>query len=138
MLRLFFLLLPWLELFTLIQLGVQTSTLTALAYVAATGVLGMWILRRQGADIFRRLREAQGQVVMNSVMLRDNMAAGMAGILLMIPGMITDTLALLMLIGPLRRKLAEKLGFRESPEHAGPTTLDGDFRRVDDDDPRLP
>ena len=39
--RLFILLLPWLELFTLIQLGIETSALTAIAYVLGTLVLGV-------------------------------------------------------------------------------------------------
>ena len=57
--RLFLLLLPWLELFTLIQLGVATSALAALAYVFLTFVAGLALLRLQGRDLFNRLREAQ-------------------------------------------------------------------------------
>ena len=37
--RVFFMLLPWLELFTLIQLGVETSALTAIFYVLFTFVV---------------------------------------------------------------------------------------------------
>ena len=45
--RFFFMLLPWLELFTLIQLGIETSALTAIFYVLATLTLGVLVLRRQ-------------------------------------------------------------------------------------------
>ena len=50
-------LLPWLELFTLIELGIETSALTALGYVLLTFVLGMAILQRQGWGMFERLRD---------------------------------------------------------------------------------
>jgi len=50
--RLFILLLPWLELFTLIELGIRTSALTALAWVLATLLLGLALLQRQGRDLF--------------------------------------------------------------------------------------
>ena len=41
-------LLPWLELFTLIELGIKTSALTALMYVFTTLLLGLAIVQRQG------------------------------------------------------------------------------------------
>ena len=50
--RLFIGLLPWLELFTLIQLGIETSALTALLYVLFTFMLGVAVLRRQGLGMF--------------------------------------------------------------------------------------
>ena len=43
--RIFIMLLPWLELFTLIQLGIKTSALTALAYVLFTVLLGMAVFK---------------------------------------------------------------------------------------------
>jgi len=46
--RIFLLMLPWLELFTLIQLGIYTSALTAMLYVLVTLILGIVILQRQG------------------------------------------------------------------------------------------
>ena len=50
--RVFFLLLPWLELFTLIQLGIETSALTALGYVFLTFLAGLFVLRIQGMGMF--------------------------------------------------------------------------------------
>jgi len=136
--RLIILLLPWLELFTLIQLGVETSALTALGYVLLTAVAGMWLLRRQGQGMFQRLREAQQGAVLGPQLLLDDMAVGLAGLLLIVPGMISDVAALLVLVGPLRRKLQRWLGgaqsqpFRPENEKSGPTTLEGEYRRLDE------
>lgn len=136
-------LLPWLELFTLIQLGVETSALTALGWVLLTLVLGILLLQKQGEGMFRRLRETQQGFVISPGWLMDDMAVGLAAVLLMVPGLITDALAVLVMIGPLRRRLARALGGGRRPSAAGPdsrdgapgrgpTTLEGDYRRLDD------
>jgi UPF0716 protein FxsA len=140
--RLFILLLPWLELFTLIQLGIETSALTAIAYVLGTLVLGVLVLRRQGQGMFERLRESQEGRVIGPQLLLDDMAMGLAGLLLIIPGLITDFAALLVMIGPLRRRLA-RLIYGPQPEPYAPDrddtshlTIEGQYRRVDDEDQR--
>jgi UPF0716 protein FxsA len=137
--RLFIMLLPWLELYTLIQLGIETSALTAIAYVLATFALGVLVLQRQGQGMFDRLRQAQEGRVIGPQLLLDDMAMGLAGLLLIIPGMITDISALLVMIGPLRRRLASWLyGPQPEPysprsDQTGHTTIEGQYRRVDDD-----
>jgi UPF0716 protein FxsA len=138
--RLFIMLLPWLELFTLIQLGIETSALTAIGYVLATLALGILVLQRQGQGMFERLREAQEGRIIGPQLLLDDMAMGLAGLLLIIPGMITDISALLVMIGPLRRRLANWI-FGPQPEPYAPRrddsshiTIEGNYRRVDDDE----
>lgn len=135
-------LLPWLELFTLIQLGIETSALTALGWVLFTLVLGLFLLRRQGEGMFRRMQAAQQGGVISAGWLMDDMAMGLAALLLMVPGLITDSLAVVVMIGPLRRRLARALGgrrpnaagpdARDGDRERGPTTIEGDYRRLDD------
>jgi UPF0716 protein FxsA len=137
--RVAILLLPWLELFTLIELGIKTSALTAIAYVFATLFIGLAILRRQGRGMFERLRQAQDGRVLGPELFLDDMAMGFAGLLLMVPGMITDLFALIVMVGPLRRRLARtilgpQVVVRTSQRHAGPhETIEGDYRHVTDD-----
>ena len=137
--RLFIFLLPWLELFTLIELGIKTSAITALGYVLLTGVLGMAVLQRQGQGMFERLRQSQQGRLVGPQLLLDDMALGLAGVLLMIPGMISDLAALIVVIGPLRRRLARwLLGPQAEPyaperDPAGEVTIEGQFRRLDDE-----
>ncbi len=137
--RLIILLLPWLELFTLIQLGIETSALWALAYVFATGALGLLVLRRQGEGMFERLRQSQEGRVIGPQLLLDDMVMGLAGLLLIIPGMITDAAALIVMIGPLRRRVIAWFGGPQTEAYApgrdreGHITIEGQYRRVDDD-----
>ncbi|TCO74880.1 FxsA family protein [Chromatocurvus halotolerans] len=138
------LLMPWLELLTLIQLGVAVGALTALAYVFLTLVAGIMLLRFQGRDMFMRLREAQDGRIFGPQILVDDMAVGLAALLLMIPGLITDVAALLVLFGPLRRRVSRWLfggGSATGPESRGPdqpgpeapATIEGEYRRVDEE-----
>jgi len=135
---------PWLELLTLIQLGVAVGALTALAYVFLTLVAGIMLLRFQGRDMFMRLRQAQDGRIFGPQILVDDMAVGLAALLLMIPGLITDVAALLVLFGPLRRRVSRWL-FGSQPEtgpHSqgpdqrdpeGAATIEGEYRRVDEE-----
>ena len=138
--RWFVMLLPWLELFTLIELGIKTSALTALAYVFVTFLLGVVILQRQGAGMFERLRQTQEGRIIGPQLLLDDMALGLAGLLLIIPGMVTDAGALLVMFGPLRRRLVQWLGGTQpepyAPERDSTThvTIEGRYRRVEDED----
>ena len=138
--RFFIMLLPWLELFTLIELGIETSALIALAWVFGTLFLGLAILQRQGQGMFERLRQAQEGRVIGRELLLDDMAMGLAGLLLMIPGMITDFAAIIVVIGPLRRRLVRwLLGPQPEPyvperDTGSHTTIEGSYRRVDDED----
>lgn len=140
--RIILLLLPWLELFTLIQLGINTSALTAILYVFVTLVLGILVLQRQGAQMFERLREAQQGRVLGSQLLVDDMAMGIAGLLLIFPGMISDIAAVLVMIGPLRRRLARVFGAPEVDAYAprndveGHQTIEGQFTRLDEEENR--
>ena len=135
--RLLILLLPWLELFSLIKLGTETSALTALLYVFATLVLGLAILRRQGRGILQQMQGLQEGRVLGSSLLKDEMAVGLAGMMLMIPGLITDVIGLVMLIGPLRRRLGRALmGPQPEPyvperDTSGHVTIEGEFQRRD-------
>lgn len=151
--RWFLLLLPWIELFTLIWLGEQIGALTAVAYVFVTGFLGLSIVRLQGMEILARLRSAQGQLIVDQ-WLTAEFAVGLAGLLLLIPGLLTDALALLVFIAVLRRRLgfrrawfapprrgSARPGARGSRARRGATasaqrpaqTLEGEFRRLADD-----
>jgi len=160
--RWLFLLLPWIELYTLIQLGGRIGAFSTVLYVFITLVLGLTLVRLQGMEIIGRLRDAQQGGLVVGQILADDLAVGLAGLLLMVPGLITDAMAALVLIGPLWRRLtgatsrAGGVGegpegsdprfraYREPPERStgrsprpGNAPIEGEFERLDDrDEPR--
>ncbi|MFT6052882.1 MAG: UPF0716 protein FxsA [Halioglobus sp.] len=138
--RLMLLALPWLELFTLIQLGVETSALTAVFYVLVTFSLGVTVIRRQGMGMFQQLRETQEGKIIGPALFRDHMAVGLAGLLLIFPGMISDFVALFVMIGPVRRTVIRWWG-GDAPQPYSPDSpsakgdvIEGEFTRVDKPD----
>ena len=137
--RLVILLFPWLELFGLISLGVETSALTAVGYVFLTLCLGVALLRYQGMGMLQRLRDTQTGSVLGPQLLLDDMVVGFAAILLIIPGLLTDVFALLVLIGPVRRRLARFFGspapeaYRPAQDGSSQVTVEGSYTRVDDE-----
>lgn len=138
------LLFPWLELWTLIQLGIETTALTALAWVFGTVALGIGMIRRQGLNLIRQLQRDSESGLITPRFLGDDLAVVSSGLLFVVPGLITDFLALLVLIGPVRRALlrvgparfraeAHSTAQREADEPPQDNvTIEGDYRRLDD------
>jgi len=137
--RLLILLLPWLELFSLIQLGIASSALTALGWVLLTLLAGLVLLQWRGREVLRQM-QVPGVTVLSGRLLGDETAWFTAGLLLMIPGLVTDVAAVLLLIGPLRRRVAAAIrrddGSDDPPSAGSPrrpsVTIDGEYRRLDD------
>ena len=107
--RLILLFYPWLELLSLIQLGIETSAMVPLLWVLAMFMLGAALIKRVGTASVLRLREAQQSGVLQQSLFLDDVAVAVAALLLMIPGLISDFFAVVVLIGPLRRFLARLL-----------------------------
>ncbi len=99
--------LPFLELAAFIAVAEAIGFLWALALIAATSLAGAMVLRHAGGNHIARVRVAMGA---NSFTSLQADGAGaltlLAGILLLIPGFITDALGLLLLLAPLRRPWA--------------------------------
>ena len=104
--RLLLLFYPWLELLSLIQLGIETRAIVPLLWVLVMFMLGAALLKRVGTASVLRLREAQQSGVLQQSLFVDDLAVAVAALLLMIPGLLSDFFAIVVLIGPLRRLLA--------------------------------
>ena len=100
---------PWLELWSLIELGAQTSATTAMLWVISAGALGIALFRLAGRQTLAHLQQAQREGALSQHLLMGNVAQLVAGVLLIVPGLISDVLAVLVLIAPLRFLLAKLL-----------------------------
>lgn len=102
--------LPVAELAVFIAVAVAIGFGWAFLLVLATSMTGGLLLRHAGGNHIARVRVAMNEgLSQGSFTAVQADSAGtatlLAGILLFIPGFITDVLALLVLIGPLRRAL---------------------------------
>lgn len=110
----------------------------ALTLVLATSLTGGLILRHAGGNHIARVRTAMNHGLNQgtfTAIQTDGVGAAtlFAGILLLIPGFITDLLAVLLLIAPLRRALAGLAGAAPPPRTDGVVDLEPEqWRRVPD------
>lgn len=107
---LLFLLFPALELYLLVKVGSMTGALNMVLWVFASAVIGLWAVRAQGQDAMLKVRADMdaGRVPQNPFL--DGLLLFLGGILLILPGLVSDAIGLLLLIPPLRRLAAAKLG----------------------------
>jgi UPF0716 protein FxsA len=99
---LFLLALPFLEIAGFVIVGQQIGVLYTLALVVASGILGAILLRIQGFGAMSRIRREldaggdPGREVAHGAMIL------LAGVLLLIPGFVTDIIGLLLFLPPVR------------------------------------
>jgi UPF0716 protein FxsA len=107
-----FLALPLIEIALFITVGGWLTLWPSLAIVVGTGFLGVFVMRLQGMRAMMDVRGAM-QNMQNPMSPMANSALIMlAGLLLMLPGFLTDTLGLLLLIPPIRHWVISHLANR--------------------------
>lgn len=98
---------PIAELIILVQLGRAIGFWYTLGILIILGLIGFIMVRKQGFSVLQNIRRdmalgiAPGQSLLNGLMVL------LGGILLIIPGLISDLVGLLLLIPMLRRKIVQ-------------------------------
>jgi UPF0716 protein FxsA len=100
-----FLLVAWpiAEIATLIWVGGHLGVLNTVGLVLLAAFGGLALFRHVGFGLLRRLQGELSAGRMPTGTLLESFALLVAGILLVLPGFLSDVLACLLLIGPLRR-----------------------------------
>lgn len=140
------LLLPLLEIYFLIRVGQVIGALPTIFLVVFTAVLGALLVRLQGFATLARLQRTLALGGMPAADLLEGAVVLLAGILFLIPGLLTDLVGFLCLIPALRQALIRGVLSRrlrpagaQQPGHgpsgssrSAPRTLEGEYRREDD------
>jgi UPF0716 protein FxsA len=92
-----FTLIPFLELYLLIEVGTVIGPLNTVALVILTGFAGAYLARMQGLQTMLRVRSSLQQGIMPKEDLVDAVLIFVAGVVLLTPGFITDAAGLLVL-----------------------------------------
>jgi len=145
---------PVLELALLIKTGQLIGVWATVALVVTTALTGALIISRQSLSVLRRTLEAvsEGRPPVEPVL--DGVFLLLAGALLLTPGLVTDAIALALLVPPFRRAVARASvrwllqgarvevyrgtaqprpdTARRQPPGGGPT-IEGEFERLDGD-----
>lgn len=128
-----FILLPLLEIAMFILVGQAIGVLPTLALVILGVLVGSLVLRQQGLGIINRMRSNVSAGTLPGQAIFDAMSVGFAGILLILPGFISDIVALGLLVPALRHWLYKSLSSRITVVETTTTWR----RQGDGSDPRI-
>ncbi|HBL55486.1 MAG TPA: FxsA family protein [Deltaproteobacteria bacterium] len=100
-----FTIIPVVEIYLLIQIGSAFGVFTSIALVIFTGFLGAFLARIQGMQTLFRIQESLREGRMPSAELLDALLIGVAGLVLLTPGFLTDTAGFVLLIPSTRNAI---------------------------------
>jgi UPF0716 protein FxsA len=137
------LLLPLLEIAVFILVGNLIGIWPTLALVVLAAVFGASVIRRQGVGAIAALRTRVAAHDDPGGPLFDGAAILFAGVLLLIPGFVSDVLGLMLLSPTVRGALYRALRSRVTVVTAGapratraPQVIDAEYKVLDQDPPR--
>jgi len=138
---LFFFIIGLIEIALFARVSMMAGPLTVLLLCLLSALVGFDMVVRQGMAALRAAFSfgAGGPVPLGQVF--EGICKVAAGMLFILPGFLSDILAILLLLPALRRHLQDRL-LRRYPDRAAPANdvLEGDYERVDenDSDKRIP
>jgi UPF0716 protein FxsA len=104
-LALLFLAVPIVELYVLVQVADVIGVLDTIGLLILVSGVGAWLCKREGVAVLRRIRAALDRYELPSRELVDGALILLAGALMLTPGFVTDSAAVLVLLPPTRAVL---------------------------------
>jgi UPF0716 protein FxsA len=132
------LIIPFAEIYLLIQVGAIIGAFPTILLVVFTAVLGAWLLKQQGFATFQRFQENLAQGVIPAYEMVEGPIILVGGALLLTPGFITDIIGFACLIPQSRRKIAQYViehylvqasAHFQQAQTAENNVLEGEFRK---------
>lgn len=93
---------PFLELWFIVEVWQSIGGLETIALLLLVAFAGAWLVRREGLGVWTRLNDQLAQGTLPTAELIDGPLILLAGALLLTPGFITDMVAILLLLPPVR------------------------------------
>ncbi len=104
---LFFLIVPFVEIYLLLQIGGIIGVFPTIFMVVFTAALGAWLLRQQGFATWMRFQENLNRGEIPAYEMIEGPVLLVGGALLLTPGFFTDAFGFACLVPALRRKIAQ-------------------------------
>jgi UPF0716 protein FxsA len=102
LLALVFVVIPLVEIYVAVQVGHAVGALDTIGLLIVISIVGAWIARREGFAVIQRVRQRVDQREVPGRELVDGLLILVGGLLLMVPGFVTDGIGLLLLLPPVR------------------------------------
>lgn len=97
-----FIVVPILELAVIIQIGSAIGALNTIGLMLLSGLVGAWLMKREGLGVVRRIQQTAGAGRVPGVELVDAFLILFGGALMLAPGFLTDILGMMLLLPPVR------------------------------------
>jgi len=138
----FFLIIPIIEVYILIQVGSVIGAGWTILLVVLTAVIGVKLLRQQGISTLMRANQAMSQGQIPAMEMMEGLLLAVGGALLITPGFFTDMIGFLCLLPFTRQLIIKRLLLNSSIQatykahsNAEPNTdkhtIEGECRRED-------
>ena len=111
---LLFIIVPLVELYFIIVIGGAIGAIWTVLLVVITAVIGVNLLRVQGMSTLTRAQRSMAQGQIPAMEMMEGIALAVAGVLLITPGFITDTIGFLCLIPASRQAIIRYILARSS------------------------
>ncbi|NNJ91488.1 MAG: FxsA family protein [Gammaproteobacteria bacterium] len=98
-----FVVVPLIELYFMLEVGEVFGAFNTVFLVVLTAVIGGVMVRQQGFSTMMRMRETAAKGETPALEMIESGVLLLCGVMLLLPGFITDTLGFLLLIPPLRK-----------------------------------
>ncbi|MBA1340687.1 MAG: hypothetical protein C5S40_00955 [ANME-2 cluster archaeon] len=95
-----FVIVPFVELYILIELGKSIGALPTLGIVVITGIAGAVLTKHQGLGVWQRIQAELSNGHMPGDVLFDGVLVLIGSVLLLTPGILTDITGFILLIPP--------------------------------------
>ncbi len=127
-----FLLIPLFEIMVFVQVGGQIGALWTILLTLATAMTGVYLLRTQGIRTFYAAKTQLQQGETPAMAVVEGIMLLLAGVFLMIPGFISDSFGVLLLVPFIRKALAstvlEKVFIARAAQFNGANSSQGPNR----------
>lgn len=133
-----FITIPILELVIFVMLGSKLGFPLTLLIILTTAVIGAYLSKSQGLRALRRYQEAVASGKLPHREILEGLIILVAGVLLMTPGFLTDTIGFLLLVPPLRdivrqlisaslsrrfSEVGDRMGVPRDPDQSSPMPI---------------
>ncbi|HKY75399.1 MAG TPA: FxsA family protein [Acidimicrobiia bacterium] len=100
---------PFAEIYVLLQVGHAIGVVNTLGLLILISVVGAWLAKREGLGVLRRMQRSIDSGRVPGTELVDGFLILLAGALMLTPGFLTDILAILLLLPPVRAVVRREL-----------------------------
>lgn len=134
---------PLTELYFLIQVGAQIGAFSTIFLTVFTAILGGWMVRTQGFSTLMKVRDMIDRGEVPAIEMMEGTVLLICGVLLLLPGFVTDAVGFAFLVPPFRRWLLiaglkgrgvmRPAGGPKTPKTSGGNrVIEGEYHREDD------